>query len=75
MITTEMVGVREYVDGFEVNIVEHSNGRLTIDATTGSGHYGTSVDLVDVLEWIKKNRPDLIESALSDGDTKTGDGK
>lgn len=66
----EMVGVREYGEGDSVLLkttTEDSFGeelptpRLTLVATNECGYNATSVDLLDVLQWVKRYRPDLLE--------------
>lgn len=71
---TPMVGVTEYAEGFEVRLVETDGaynsgkpeserpgrGRLAIKALNEGGHNCTEVDLLEVLAWVKANRPDLM---------------
>lgn len=54
--------IREYAEGLPVKIIE-LNGRLVIEALNEDGHNGTEVDLTDVINWIKSNRPDLLTEA------------
>ena len=54
-----MEGVKEYAEGMDVRLGA-INGRLTIDAKNEGGHNGTDVDLVQVLEWVHKNLPQLL---------------
>jgi len=51
--------IREYVESEPVEIKE-KDGRLVIEALNEGGHNGTEVDLVDVIEWVKMNKPDLL---------------
>ena len=63
---TVMREVREYVDNHNVRLVE-VYGRLVIHAMNECGEeYGcnfTQVDLIDVLSWVKANRPELLAAA------------
>jgi hypothetical protein len=58
----DMVGVREYGDGLPVKCVKDENDRDTIVALNEVGHCATHVDLVDVLKWVRDNRPELLLS-------------
>ena len=53
------MAIREYSEGYGVEIVE-KEGRLVIFALNEGGHNGTSVDLLDVLEWVRANKPELL---------------
>ena len=55
--------IREYVEREPVEIKE-KDGRLVIEALNEGGHNGTEVDLMDVIEWVEVNRPDLITFSL-----------
>lgn len=69
-----MVGVREYSEGmkveltttggeFDVNKPEKDwlgKGRIVIKAFNESGYNCTEVDLVDIILWLRKNRPELL---------------
>jgi hypothetical protein len=70
-----MSGVTEYVEGYEVRLVETTGayfsgrdgtrpgrGRLAIMALNEGGHNCTEVDLLEVLAWVKANRPDLMDN-------------
>ena len=70
IIKIEMEGVREYAEYMPVRLIkrhpcymEHyeSEQRWVIDAVNEGGHNGTEVDLVDLLRWLKENRPELLE--------------
>jgi hypothetical protein len=61
--------IREYGEGKVVEIIEHdgyyynrpeTKGRLVIIALNEGGHNSTEVDLLDVIEWVKKNKPELL---------------
>ena len=53
--------IREYGEGQEVEIdTNEENGRLTITAFNQCGYDATSVDLLDVLDWVKANKPELL---------------
>lgn len=54
--------IREYYEEYPVEItLNEKSGRWCISAENEGGHNGTDVDLVDVVEWVKANRPDLLE--------------
>lgn len=55
-----MEGVREYGEGMPVALEYHKN-RLTILALNDGGLDSTAVDLLDLLAWLRTNRPDLME--------------
>ena len=64
----EMSGVTEYCEEMPVVLCEtrglypskNGAGRLVIKALNECGHNSTEVDLVELLEWIKQNRPELL---------------
>jgi len=54
-------GVTEYAEGDSVELDELDNGRLVIKAYNSEGGRDcTEVDLIELLHWIKLNRPDLL---------------
>jgi hypothetical protein len=55
-----MTGVREYGEEDEVLLDTRDNGRLVILASNEGGYNGTSVDLLDIIAWVKKNKPELL---------------
>ena len=59
-----MDGVTEYTEGYEVRLI-HSPGagrnRLAIEAMNEGGFNGVEIDLLQVLDWLKANRPELIQ--------------
>ncbi len=62
MATDEKVvmdGVREYCESYPVRLMER-DGRLCIEAENEGGYNSTEVDVLDVLAWVKKFRPDLL---------------
>lgn len=56
--------IKEYVEGFPVEILE-LNDRLIIQALNEGGNNGTKVDLIDIVNWVVCNRPDLITASKS----------
>ena len=65
----EMAGVREYAEGYEVKLVTSTGyyngahidgGRLAVRALNEAGHNCTEVDLLDLIAWVKANRPELL---------------
>jgi hypothetical protein len=58
---TLMDGVTEYTEGYGVRLVETTGaGRLVVNALNEAGHNCTAVDLLELLAWVKANRPDLM---------------
>ena len=71
-----LTGVSEYKEGFDVylEVTDGSytpdedesqwpgNGRLVIVALNAGGHDSTEVDLLELLAWVKINRPELLNS-------------
>jgi hypothetical protein len=69
---TLMDGVTEYAERYEVRLVKTTGsyvgigkempgaGRLVIKAMNEAGNNCTEVDLLEVLSWVKANRPDLM---------------
>ena len=55
-----MNGVREYAEDFDVELREYE-GRLVIAALNEGGCNGTDVDLLDLIAWVKENKPELLE--------------
>ena len=55
----KMKGVREYNEGMlvELDLAENDN-RTVIVAYNEAGYNSTEVDLLDVIEWVKNNRPE-----------------
>ena len=61
----QITSIREYAEEMPVRIsVSAESGRLVIEADNEAGHNGTEVDLVDVLDWVRANRPDLLHSPV-----------
>lgn len=56
-----MHGVTEYAEGLDVRLHVVGNGRWVVTAWNEGGFNGTSVDLLELLAWLRANRPDLIE--------------
>jgi hypothetical protein len=54
-----MVGVTEYGEGMDVKL-GYDKGRPVIVASNEAGYCGTFVDLIQVLEWVNKNMPELL---------------
>ena len=52
-------GIREYAEGMTVKIREE-NERLVVRAYNEGGYNLTDVDLLDILDWVKENKPELL---------------
>ncbi|MBC8320622.1 MAG: hypothetical protein H8E34_07860 [Bacteroidetes bacterium] len=50
----------EYCEGYPVEIVSRG-GRLVIEAMNQCGSDCTHVDLIELIKWIKNNKPELLE--------------
>lgn len=69
---TEMPGVREYCEAMSVRLAVTTGyysapnaprpgaGRLCVVAYNEAGHNSTQVDLLDLIDWVKLNRPELL---------------
>ena len=69
---TAMKGVREYGEGMPVRLAQTMGlyvakgaprdgaGRIVIVAYNEGGYSCTEVDLLDVIAWVKQNRPELL---------------
>jgi hypothetical protein len=55
-----MHGVTEYAEGLDVKLQMEDNGRPIVSAYNEGGFNGTSVDLLELLAWLRANRPDLL---------------
>ena len=55
----KMEGVREYAEDMSVDLGTHKK-RLIIKAYNEAGYNCTKVDLQDVIEWVRKNKPELL---------------
>jgi hypothetical protein len=55
---TSLKGVREHIHGSPVWIDQDSNGRPCL--TTSGKYEATAIDLLDLIAWLKENRPDLL---------------
>lgn len=63
-----MEGVKEYVEEMDVELVdEDESKRLVIYARNEGGQSCTLVDLVQLLEWVYKNMPELITGLGNQG--------
>ena len=63
---TPMAGVREYSEQMEVEL-KRENERLVVTAFNEGGFKTTNVDLLDLLDWLSANRPDILEAACLRG--------
>ena len=56
-MTEIMHGVTEYAEGLDVKLQVEDNGRLVVSAWNEGGFNGTSVDLMELLAWLKGVAP------------------
>ena len=62
----KMRGVHEYSEGYDVELISmlgfHTKrgDRLVVLAVNEGGQNSTAVDLLDLIEWLKKNRQELL---------------
>lgn len=54
-----MGGVREYAEGFAVELADES-GRAVVVAKNEGGYNCTQVDVADLVAWFRAHRPDLL---------------
>ena len=57
-----MVGVTEYDEGLDVKLT-YVKDRPAIWAANEAGYCSTLVDLIELLEWVKVNMPELMPSS------------
>ena len=71
---TIMEGVTEYAEGYPVELIKKigiyesatpvekwvGHGRLVIQALNEGGNNCTSVDVLELIAWLRTNRPDLL---------------
>ncbi len=55
-----MDSVVEYNEGLKVSLRRY-NGKYVVSALNENGFNGTDVDLLSLLNWLRSNRPDLLE--------------
>ncbi len=66
--STIMEGVREYAEEYPVKLgleepSEYNKlkeNRITVLASNEGGCNGVGIDLLDLIDWIKKNKPELL---------------
>ncbi len=59
-----MIKIREYDEEMDVEIKQDKeyNNRLVIKAYTEGGYRATIVDLLDIIKWVKENKPELLKN-------------
>ena len=57
-----MHGVTEYAEGLDVRLQIEDNGRPIVSAYNEGGFNGTSIDLLELLAWLRANQPDLMSA-------------
>ena len=58
-----MVGVTEYGEDMSVKL-GYEKDRPVIVASNEGGYCGTFVDLIQVLEWVRNNMPELLSKEV-----------
>lgn len=76
---SEMVGVREYAEGFPVALWrDEETGRLVVVAENEGGNNSTAVDLLDLIGWLRSGDAtgglDGGDGTISIGVYPAGDG-
>jgi len=58
--------IREYCEQRAVSVTRdcRGNGRLVVKAFNESGFNSTEVDIIDLLKWIKENKPELLKTEI-----------
>ena len=59
----KMIGVREYCNDLDVEL-DNEKERLVVCAYAEGGFASTCVDLLDIIEWLRKNMPELLRPEL-----------
>lgn len=54
--------IREYAEEMGVEVKEWTNGRVVVQAFNEAGYNFTLVDLLDVIAWVRLNKPELLTS-------------
>jgi hypothetical protein len=59
-----MKGVTEYCEGMDVELIQifgyDATKRYVIKAMNECGYNHTEVDLLQLISWVKKNKPELL---------------
>lgn len=59
---TKCDGVRDHSEGYDVCVgLEERSQREVIIALNEGGYNCTFVDLLDIVDWVKANRPELLK--------------
>jgi hypothetical protein len=64
MEPVEMTDVREHGEEYAVELAE-KNSRLVVKAYNEGGYNFTTVDLLDLIAWLKANRPNLLVESVA----------
>jgi len=57
-----LIGVTEYCEEMAVSITETPDAeRLVVRALNEGGHNSTEVDLLQLIAWLKTNKPELLK--------------
>ena len=61
-----MAGVEEWAEGYPVILTKRDDGegseRHLIEAANEGGFNHTQVDLLQLIQWLRENRPDLLKT-------------
>ena len=55
----EMKDIREYVEGFPVEL-DIDRGREVVIACNDGGYNSTAIDILDLIAYLKEKRPELL---------------
>lgn len=54
-------GVREYAEEYDVKVeTDPETRRWVVTAMNEGGYNSTSVDIIDLINWLKANKPELL---------------
>jgi len=60
MAEVRETNIREYAEEEEVIVTEHGD-RLVVKSYNEGGYNCTEVDLLDIIDWVKANMPELLK--------------
>lgn len=65
-----MTGVREHGEGYDVELRDQFTStrgepRLCVLARNEGGYNSTAVDLLDLIQWLRENKPELLNPPMT----------